>query len=153
MGSRKEQEKSHIFKHQELVHGGCEAKFLMRVISTHRSALSRQTAEAVRIGRRGGQGAVLNSRSEFNRCYIPRLRLADKDEAKEMEERESEAARKLGEELMEDDTRWERNKARGRQNPKWIIKERSKNSKHSLEVPDSGRRVKKRRFSLLTNWV
>ena len=134
------------------MHGGREAKFLRRVISTHRSALSRQTAEAVRIGRRGGQGAVLNSCSEFNRCYIPRLRLADEDEAKEMEERESEAARKLGEELMEDDTRWERNKARGRQNPKWIIKERSKNSKHSLEVPDSGRRVKKRRFALLTNW-
>ena len=149
-GSKKEQDKSHIFKHQELVHGGREARFLMRVISTHRSALSRQTAEAVRIGRRGGQGAVLNSRSEFNRCYIPRLRLAD--EAREMEERDSEAARNLGEELMEDDTRWERSKASGRQNPKRIIKERSKRSKHTLEVPDSGRRVKKRRFALLTNW-
>ena len=36
-----------------------------------RTALSRQTAEAMRIGKRGAEGAMLNSRSEFNRCFIP----------------------------------------------------------------------------------
>ena len=66
----------------------------------------------------------MNSRSEFNRSYIPRLRLADEDEAKEMEEREAETARNIGEVLMEDDTIWERNKAKRRQDPKWQAQSR-----------------------------
>ena len=37
-------------------------------------------SKAVRIRRRGGEGAVLNSKAEFNRCYIPRLRLEEKEE-------------------------------------------------------------------------
>ena len=49
-------------------------------------------AEAVRIRRRGGEGAILNSKAEFNRCHIPRLQL---------EEEEPEGARKESEqELM-----------------------------------------------------
>ena len=46
-----------------------------RVVSQHRTALARQVSEAVRIGRRGGAGAVLNSKAEYNRCHIPRLRM------------------------------------------------------------------------------
>ena len=44
----------------------------MKVVGVHRTALSRQVGEAVRIVRRG---LVLNSRSEFNRCSISRLSL------------------------------------------------------------------------------
>ena len=80
-GNAKVREGSHIHKHQELHHGGEEPKFIMRVVGFHRSALSRQTAEAVRIQRRGGEGAVLNSKSEYNRCYIPRLKLVEEEEA------------------------------------------------------------------------
>ena len=54
---------------------GEEASFLMRPVKYFRTALKRQLAEAVRIGRRGGAGAVLNSREEYNRCEIPRLSL------------------------------------------------------------------------------
>ena len=63
-------------------HAGGKAKFMMRIVNFHKSALTRQTAEAVRIRRRGG--SVLNSKSEYNRCYIPRLRLEDDDIAKKL---------------------------------------------------------------------
>ena len=90
---------SHIWKHQELQHNGEAPKFILRAISFHRSALSRQTAEAIRIRRRGGMGAVLNSKSEFNRCYIPRLRVVEDDEASDMEKSEEKHAREIEEEI------------------------------------------------------
>ena len=59
--------------HMEHQHGGGEPAFVMRVVECHQNALSRQTGNAVRIMRREGAGSILNSRGEFNRCYIPRL--------------------------------------------------------------------------------
>ena len=47
--------------------------FLMRIKSKTRTALERQAKEAVRIRRREGEGAILNSKAEFNRFHIPRL--------------------------------------------------------------------------------
>ena len=47
-------EKSHMLKHRVLHHQDKETPFIMKAISYHRSALSRQAAEAVRIRRRGG---------------------------------------------------------------------------------------------------
>ena len=110
-GSSKEQQKSHIFKHQELHHAGAEAKFMMRIVGFHKSALSRQTAEAVRIRRRGGEGSVLNSRSEYNRCYIPRLKLVEEDVAKELERIEEESIIEASEELDDVTREWERKHA------------------------------------------
>ena len=72
-------ERSHMLKHQVLHHNKEDTPFVMRAVSYHRSALSRQTAEAVRIMRRGGEGAILNSKGEFNRCFIPRLMLIEED--------------------------------------------------------------------------
>ena len=60
-GSSKAREGSHISKHMELQHRGRELKIFMKIAGFYKSALSRQTAEAVRIRRRGGEGAVLNS--------------------------------------------------------------------------------------------
>ena len=58
-----------IRRHQETEHGGEESpEFMMRVVRYARTALSRQIGEAVRIGRRGGAGRILNSKSEYNRC-------------------------------------------------------------------------------------
>ena len=68
---------------------------MLRVVKYHKSALSRQTAEAVRIRRRGGEGAVLNSRAEFNRCFIPRLRLVGEDEITQREQLEEEEGASL----------------------------------------------------------
>ena len=83
--------KSHILKHQNLEHGGAAPQFIMRAVSYHKTALSRQVAEAVRIRRRGGEGAILNSKAEYNRCHIPRL---------QMEEEEPEGARDLREQEL-----------------------------------------------------
>ena len=55
-GSSKEVEGSHMVKHMQQYHDGREPEFIMRVVEFHRSALSRQTGEAVRIMRRGEQG-------------------------------------------------------------------------------------------------
>ena len=52
-GSRKAREGSHIAKHQELCHPGEEPEVILRAVGFYKTALSRQTAEAVRIGRRG----------------------------------------------------------------------------------------------------
>ena len=54
---------------------------MFKVVSTHRTALNRQVREAVRIRRRGGEGGILNSKAEFNRCFIPRLVVEVEDEA------------------------------------------------------------------------
>ena len=89
---RSRKEESHIRKHQELEHGGeSTPRFMMRVVKHYRTALSRQVGEAVRIGRRGGAGMILNSKSEYNRCKIPRLVIEEVDE----EQQEKDEAREL----------------------------------------------------------
>ena len=70
---RRREEGSHIRKHQDQQHPDQEPLFLVKTVSTHRTALSRQVREAVGIRRRGGKSSILNSKSEFNRSYIPIL--------------------------------------------------------------------------------
>ena len=45
-----------MLKHMEQYHGGRGPELIMRVVEFHKSALSRQTGEAVRIMRRREQG-------------------------------------------------------------------------------------------------
>ena len=49
-------EDSHMLKHQWLEHGGEPAEFVMRVVESCSTALSRQIGEAIRIRRRGERG-------------------------------------------------------------------------------------------------
>ena len=89
--------RSHIRKHMELAHKETEKPdFVMRAVSYHRSALTRQVGEAVRIGRRGGAGQILNSKSEYDRCHIPRLVVEEieEEELKKQEEQELEMTMK-----------------------------------------------------------
>ena len=82
---------SHIMKHQEQAHSlEEEPRFIMRVVRSYRTALSRQIGEAVRIRRRGGEGGILNSKAEYSRCRITRLVLDDQkdEELDRMEEEE-----------------------------------------------------------------
>ena len=81
-----EKEESHMLKHQWLEHGGEQADFVMRVVGSKRTALIRQISEAVRIRRRGEEGRILNSRSEFNRSHIPRLQVEEEEKIKKREE-------------------------------------------------------------------
>ena len=85
-------EDSHMRKHVEEHHApGEQVKWFMRPVSYHRTALRRQIAEAVRIRRRGGEGAVLNSKSEYERCSIPRLTVELKEPMGTVEEEETTA--------------------------------------------------------------
>ena len=72
---------SHIWRHQLEHHGGSqEHAFLFRIVETPRNALSRQIGEAVKISRRGGEGAILNAKGEYNRCHITRLTLGEEED-------------------------------------------------------------------------
>ena len=97
-----------MVRHQLISHGGADPpKFVMRVVSHHRSALERQISEAVRIRRRGGAGAVLNSKSEFNRCHIPRLRVEDEEETKRREEQLRKEQVEKEQQLTKEQGAWE----------------------------------------------
>ena len=40
---------SHIRKHEDLIHSGEQADFVMRVVGSHESVLSRQISEVIRM--------------------------------------------------------------------------------------------------------
>ena len=56
-----------MVKHQMGEHNNEAPQFAMKVVKHFKTALARQVAEAVRIRRRGGEGAILNLRGELNR--------------------------------------------------------------------------------------
>ena len=76
-------QESHMMKHQIMEHEGGEVDFVMWVLGSYRTALSRQVSEAMRIRRRGGTGSILNSKTEYNRCHIPILRIEEEEEVLE----------------------------------------------------------------------
>ena len=153
---RSRSSKSHILKHQELAHEGAEDPlFIMRTVRFFRTALSRQVGEAVRIMRRGGACSILNSKSEYDRCKIPRLVLEEEDEGEHRRQGERELQEdldsieehaeawgriKFSEKQKEDKQRWsEQAKTTG-------TERRRKNH----EVPEiQQRRSKKLKYDLL----
>ena len=60
---KNKREKIHMYKHRVLPHEDKETPFLMKAISFHKSALSRQAAKAVRIRRRGGRRVYIELKS------------------------------------------------------------------------------------------
>ena len=137
---------SHILKHWTLHHDSVgEPEFIMKVVGFHRTALSRQVGEAVRIMRRG---LVLNSKSEFSRCKITRLSLEQLDKEKEQEVNGS----GLGEELLKD---WSRHMLDRRDKVDKDSRQRlgrvstSESSKRIGAAQEPTRRVKKRKYELV----
>ena len=144
-------------KHQEMEHEGREPKFILRVVKYHKSALSRQTGEAVRIRRKGREGAVLNSKGESNRSFIPRLQLFREEEIKKVEEAENEELKSTMEELQILDTKWERGKANIRATIGGSSQARSHGFKRQNKGEGAGsqstRPLMRRKYSLLgRNW-
>ena len=80
-------EDSHMVKHWADSHGELQEppQFKFKVVASFKDALTRQVSEAVRIELRGG--GVLNSKSEYSRCRIPRLTI-DQEEWKNMKKAE-----------------------------------------------------------------
>ena len=63
-----------MWKHKVLEHPDEEVTFTMKVIKKHHSSFQRMVMEAIVIGETQQQGHnILNSKSGFNRCLIPRL--------------------------------------------------------------------------------
>ena len=113
-GAKKQDPKNHMHKHQCIEHEGEEPAFIFKVVSQHRTALSRQVKEAVRIRRRGGAGSILNSRGEFNRCHIPRLVVEIEDQEKKEKRllEEAEENEEIQSKMNDEDGSWMARKTR-----------------------------------------
>ena len=93
---RKLEEDSHLIKHgvpmDKIIFG-------MRVVQYTRTALERQVLESVLIQEEGKRHIIMNSKSEYSRCSIPRVttKLGDKEyrkgRNKELEEEKQEEMR------------------------------------------------------------
>ena len=110
---------SHMLRHMVDMHKGEnfeQVKWGMFIVKFLRSAFERQIEEAVRIEKVADSGNILNSKSEYNNCTLPRLVTKIGDPEKEMKEFEKAAKiEKEKEEKMEREIRElrkERNRAR-----------------------------------------
>ena len=89
--------KSHMLKHAVELHDKEDMqniKFGIRILRTAKSSFERQIYESVAI-QENRHHHLLNSRSEFNRCAVPRLmcKLGDKEYKKHEKEMEKDLAR------------------------------------------------------------
>ena len=85
----------HMLKHMLEVHGEEEmekVEFGARVLKFARSAFERQVMESVLIQEEREKHHILNSKSEYNRCSLPRLtaKLGERDWKKREKEGEEE---------------------------------------------------------------
>ena len=145
---RKMSNKSHMWKHRVLHHQGGTAPFVVKAVSFHKTALSRQAAEAVRIRRRGGEGMILNSRAEFNRCFIPRLTLMQDEVIKEMEKEEEELSAEILDDISRSQEQWEGDRVKIRaESIREELRKSRKQEKRSSREEEVG--IKKRRTKKL----
>ena len=151
--ARRGDKTSHMAKHQTLEHNGEPPLFHMRMVSYHRTALNRQVKEAVRIRRRGGASSILNSRSEYNRCYIPRLVVEEEEEGAkaERERLEKEERGKLIKSMGQEDITWEEKKRRARElGLKKRRRETDTGELGSYEETEPGERIKRKKLKYST---
>ena len=101
-------EKSHMLRHIVYSHEGEaieEIEFGMKILKYARSAFERQVEEAVLIQQERVSHNLLNSKSEYNSCALPRLetRMGEGNMMKEMKllEREMEIEREQEEDLKD----------------------------------------------------
>ena len=80
-------EKSHMSKHISLVHSldTNVLEFDIRVVKFCKTAIERQVLEAVQIQHRANEPGIqiMNSKSEFNRCTLPRIVMFCGDQSSE----------------------------------------------------------------------
>ena len=74
VATRRGGEGSHIWDHQSEYHSEQDISFKFEVVKVCRTALERQVSETVNIKMRSSEGSkILNSKIEYNRCFIPSL--------------------------------------------------------------------------------
>ena len=147
-------EDSHINKHQLMEHNAAPPDFVMRVVGSYRSALSRQVMEAVQIRRRGGAGQILNSKAEYNRSHIPRLRVEDQEESKRREEEVEKEEEQRSLELSREQQIWEQDKTTERDTERRELaklnwKGRKQLKTKRLKKEQGNRRLKKFKYDIL----
>ena len=96
--------------------------FKMKVVGSFRDALTRQISESVRIDLRGG--GVLNSKTEYSRCRIPRLVV----DVEEWSRKKAEESKKLEEhppdsEVAQSEESWTRSWRLARERQKVNLEE------------------------------
>ena len=151
-------DKSHILKHQLMVHKEQEPRFVMKAVKYYRSALTRQIGEAVRIRRRGGAGMILNSKSEYDRCKIPRL-IVEEEEVTEEQSMEQQL-REVQASIEEQATAWSNTKykeQRDMDRGSWKQAREPKGSRtrkeHQQDEMEQNKRKKRRKYTLVEeNW-
>ena len=135
-------EDSHQWKHWAGEHPDIPGspKFRLKIVSTFSDPMTRQLAEAVRIEMRGSE--ILNSRSEFSRCRVPRLRLELDNWKKPVVQDEdlSSEAREDDRNLMEDLHRIEE------------VARREGRKKGFEQYPENERKSKRKKLSKLVGW-
>ena len=122
---------NHLMKHVANFHQGEEmsdVRFGLKILSHPRSAFERQVQESVKIQDEQKSHELMNSRSEYNRCALPRLtaQLGERDsekrrkeemirekEEEEIVQREVLKRKKEKMEKMKQERRGERNRERG----------------------------------------
>ena len=94
---------------------------------------------------------MLNSRSEFNRCFIPRLQLIGEEKIEEMEQADKEQTQTTLEELLTLDSDWERSKAAKRaEGARTLLRSKEQtNGKREGATIGKRSRTKKRKLDLL----
>ena len=87
---------SHMAKHRLDQHpeGDVMPKFTFKVVASFRDALTSQVSEAVRIDMRGQR--VLNRKSQYSRCQLPRLYIDVEEWRRRKLEDEKEKEKKTG---------------------------------------------------------
>ena len=134
-------EESHQVKHWLLHHQELKGPpaFRYKIIASFKDPMTRQLSEAVRIELRGSE--VLNSKSEYSRCRVPRLRV-DLEGWKQKQSKEStnQAEPHLNEEaeksLQEDSSNNKRKKDQG----------------EGINIQTSTRKSKRRKLECLVGW-
>ena len=139
-----------MVRQKKLEHPGAPPSFHFKLGSFYRSALSRQVRDVIIIRRRGGAWRILNSKAEFNCCYIPRI----------VREEEEESIRKQRLELEQSD-REERNKVLEQMDLAWsdrrsreleLAAKKRERLEDALEGERKPKRSRKRKYTPPLQW-
>ena len=92
---------------------------------------------------------MLNSKAEFNRCYIPPLRVVEEEEIKEVVEQKERELQLVGERLGAEDREWERAKRSKRSRAHKSSQNNGGAKRGSREQEEGTRPSKRRKYVLL----
>ena len=148
-GWKRKKPNNHMVYHQYTEHRGEPPSFILRPVKFYKSALTRQVAEAVRIRRRGGEGAILNSKSEYNRCTIPRLQLGEEEDEEKVARIEQEHLLMVEKGAEEQIKQWEQRRATIKaveQRKRRTTNGAGSSSKRKEEEQKPGKRMKRLKY-------